>query len=87
MQQSLTVAMTASSFRLRIVSAAVPSAPQREPVHMVRGNVGADKSRDRDLSFDFDSDIDAAEYIRIMDRIGSNGDQTVTRVSAFNSSI
>jgi hypothetical protein len=63
------------------VSAAVPSAPQREPVHMATGTVDADES------FDFDLNIDAVEYSRIMQRIGIDGDETVTRVSAFNSSI
>jgi hypothetical protein len=69
------------------VSAAVPSAPKREPVHMGAWAVVTDQSYDRDLSFDFDMNIDSAEYSRIMDRIGIDGDETVTRVSAFNSSI
>jgi hypothetical protein len=70
------------------VSTAVPSAPQREePVHMGAWAVVTDQSYDRDLSFDFDMNIDSAEYSRIMDRIGIDGDETVTRVSAFNSSI
>jgi hypothetical protein len=73
------------------VSAAVPSAPQREPVHMAATTVQAiatsDMSDDRALSFDFDLDIDAVEYSRIMRRIGIDGDETVTQVSAFNSSI
>ena len=34
-----------------------------------------------------DLNIDAVEYSRIMHRIGIDGDETVTRVSAFNSSI
>jgi hypothetical protein len=76
--------MTASSFQLRIVSAAVPSAPQREPVHMA---TATDETDDLDLSFDFDLNIDTAEYSRIMRRIGIDGDETVMRVSAFNSSI
>jgi hypothetical protein len=82
--------MTASSFRLQIVSTAVPSAPQREPVHMAAGTVDTvvtDESDDLDLSFDFDLNIDTVEYSRIMRRIGIDGDETVTRVSAFNSSI
>jgi hypothetical protein len=79
--------MTASSFPLRIVSAAVPSAPQREPVHMATRTVDTDESDDLDLSFDFDLNIDAVEYSRIMRRIGIDSDETVTRVSAFNSSI
>jgi hypothetical protein len=69
------------------VSAAVPSAPQRELGHMVTGAVDTDVSDDLDLSFDFDMNIDAVEYSRIMHRIGIDGDETVTRVSAFNSSI
>jgi hypothetical protein len=73
------------------VSAAVPSAPQREPVHMAATTVQAiatsDIPDDRALSFDFDLDIDAVEYSRIMRRIGIDGDETVTQVSAFNSSI
>jgi hypothetical protein len=40
-----------------------------------------------DVAFDFDMNIDAVEYSRIMHRIGIDGDETVTRVSAFNSSI
>jgi hypothetical protein len=79
--------MTASSFPLRIVSAAVPSAPHREPVHMTTGTVDTDVSDELDLSFDFDLNINAEEYSRIMRRIGIDGDETVTRVSAFNSSI
>jgi len=47
----------------------------------------SDMSDDRALSFDFDLDIDAVEYSRIMRRIGIDGDETVTQVSAFNSSI
>jgi hypothetical protein len=69
---------------------AVPPAPQREPVHMATGTVetvDTDESGDLDLSFDFDLNIDAEEYSRIMHRIGTDGDETVTRVSAFNSSI
>lgn len=54
---------------------------------MVTGTVDTDESRARDLSFDFDLNIDAEEYNRIMARIGIDGDETVTRVSAFNSSI
>jgi hypothetical protein len=69
------------------VSAAVPSAPQREPVHMATRTVDTDESDDLDLSFDFGMNIDAVEYSRIMHRIGIDGDETVTRVSAFNSSI
>jgi hypothetical protein len=64
------------------VSAAVPSAPQREPVHMGTGTVD---TVDLDLSFDIDLNIDVVEYSRIMRRI--DGDETDTRVSAFNSSI
>jgi hypothetical protein len=46
-----------------------------------------DKSDDLDLLFDFDLNIDAVELSRIMRRIGTEGDQAGTRVSAFNSSI
>jgi hypothetical protein len=49
--------------------------------------VVTDESDDLDLSFDFDLNIDRAEYSRIMRRIDIDGDATVTRVSAFNSSI
>jgi len=49
--------------------------------------VTPDMSDDHDLSFDFNLDIDALEYSRIMRRIGIDGDETVTQVSAFNSSI
>ena len=49
--------------------------------------VDTGESDDLDLSFDFDMNIDAVEYSRIMHRIGIDGDETVTRVSAFNSSI
>jgi hypothetical protein len=42
---------------------------------------------DYDLSFDLGLNIDESEYSRIMRRIGIDGDETVTRVSAFNSSI
>ena len=41
---------------------------------------------DDDLAFDFDLSVDAAEYSRIMRRIGRK-DGEVVRVSAFNSSI
>lgn len=57
---------------------------------MATGTVDAvdtDESDVLDLSFDFDLNIDAVEYSRIMHRIGIDGDETVTRVSAFNSSI
>lgn len=51
-------------------------------------NVVSDRSDDLGLSFEFDVDIDAADYARIMRRIGTGGDdETVTSVSAFNSSI
>jgi hypothetical protein len=36
---------------------------------------------------DFELEIDEVEYSRIMRRIGIDGDETVTHVSAFNSSI
>jgi hypothetical protein len=42
---------------------------------------------DLDLAFDFDLNIDARDYSRIMHRIGIDGDETVTQISAFNSSI
>jgi hypothetical protein len=45
------------------------------------------RADDRDLTFDFDLDVDARDYKRIMSRIGIDGDETVTQVSAFNSSI
>jgi hypothetical protein len=71
------------------VSAAVPSALQREPVHMAATTAEAiatsDMSDEHDLAFDFDLNIDAEEYSRIMRRI--DGDEAVTQVSAFNSSI
>jgi hypothetical protein len=66
------------------VPTAVPSAPHREPVQMA---TATDVSDELDLSFDFNMNIDAVEYSRIMHRIGIDGDETVTRVSAFNSSI
>jgi hypothetical protein len=47
----------------------------------------SDRSDDYDLSFDFDLNIDAVEYFRIMRRIGIDGDESVPQVSAFNSSI
>jgi hypothetical protein len=54
---------------------------------MATGTVGTEVSDELDLTFDFDLNIDAVEYSRIMRRIGSDGDETGTRVSAFNSSI
>jgi hypothetical protein len=39
------------------------------------------------LSFDYDLQIDEVEHARIMHRIGVDADETVTQVSAFNSSI
>jgi hypothetical protein len=39
------------------------------------------------LPFDAETGADAAEYARIMQRIGIDGDEAVTRVCAFNSSI
>jgi hypothetical protein len=45
------------------------------------------ESDDLDLSSDFNLEFDEVEYTRIMQRIGIDGDETVTRVSAFNSSI
>jgi hypothetical protein len=54
---------------------------------MATVTVDTGESDDLDLSFDFDLNIDAVEYSRIMHRIGIDGDETVTRVSAFNSSI
>jgi hypothetical protein len=83
-------AVTGSSLRLRIVSAAVPPTPQREPVHMAAMQaelfVTSDKSDIHDLPFDFDVNIDVVEYSRIMRRVGVDGG-SVTPVSAFNSSI
>jgi hypothetical protein len=76
---------------LRIVSTAVPLASQGDQVHITDTTTEAiatsDVSDYFDLSFDFDMNIDAVEYSRIMHRIGIDGDETVTRVSAFNSSI
>jgi hypothetical protein len=70
------------------VSTAVPSAPQRERVHMATSTaVDTAESDDLDLSSDFNLEFDEVEYTRIMQRIGIDGDETVTRVSAFNSSI
>jgi hypothetical protein len=46
-----------------------------------------DTSDDLDLSFDFDLNIDAVEYSRIMRRFLLGGDRTVTPISSFNSSI
>jgi hypothetical protein len=42
---------------------------------------------DFDLWLGFELQIDEVEYSRIMRRIGIDGDETVTQVSAFNSSI
>lgn len=42
---------------------------------------------DSELRLDLDLQIDKVEYARIMRRIGIDGDETVTPVSAFNSSI
>ena len=49
--------------------------------------VSSDMSDIHDLPFDFDANIDAVEYSRIMRRIGVDGGGSVTPVSAFNSSI
>jgi hypothetical protein len=49
--------------------------------------VASDMSDIHDLPFDFDLNIDMVEYSRIMRRIGIDGDDTVTPISAFNSSI
>jgi hypothetical protein len=49
--------------------------------------VASDMSDIHDLPFDFDLNIDMVEYSRIMRRIGSDGDDAVTSISAFNSSI
>jgi hypothetical protein len=46
----------------------------------------SDKSDDPGLSFDFDVQIDAEEYSRIM-RHTFEGDGTATPICAFNSSI
>jgi len=46
----------------------------------------SDKSDDPDLWFDFDVQIDAEEYSRIM-RHTSAGDGTAMPICAFNSSI
>jgi len=54
---------------------------------MAASTAKSDLSDDLDLAFDFDLNIDATEYSRIMRRIGIDGDETVTQVSAFNSSI
>jgi hypothetical protein len=42
---------------------------------------------DSDAWFNLSPNIDQAEYSRIMRRICIDGDETVTQVSAFNSSI
>jgi hypothetical protein len=47
----------------------------------------SEMSDDHDLAFDFDLDIDAAEYSRIMRRIGVDGDETVAPISVFYPSI
>jgi hypothetical protein len=64
---------------------------KREPVHMAATTAEAiaesDLSDVHDLAFDLDLNIDARDYSRIMRRIGIDGDETVTQVSAFNSSI
>jgi hypothetical protein len=49
--------------------------------------VASDMSDIHDLPFDFDVNIDAAEYSRIMRRIGVTGGDAATPVSAFNSAI
>jgi hypothetical protein len=54
---------------------------------MATPTVDTDGAGDLNLPFDFDLNIDAVEYSRIMHRIGIDGDETDTRVSAFNSSI
>jgi hypothetical protein len=61
-------------------------------VHMATTTAGAiaiyDASGDdSDLPLDLDLRIDEVEYARIMRRIGIDGDETDTSVSAFNSSI
>jgi hypothetical protein len=45
------------------------------------------RSDARDVSLDSDLAIDPVEYSRIMRRIGVADDESVTQVSAFNSSI
>jgi hypothetical protein len=79
------------SCRDRIVSTVVPPAPPRGPVYMAAARPEEpdtyDTSELLDLSFDFDLQIDAVEYSRIMRRCDIVGDSTVTRVNAFNSSI
>lgn len=54
---------------------------------MATGTVGTEVLDELDLAFDFDQSMDAGDYSRIMRRIGRDGDETGTRVSAFNSSI
>lgn len=49
--------------------------------------VTTDDSDDGDPPFGFGQDIDIVEYSRLMRRIGIDGDETVARVSGFNSSI
>jgi len=49
--------------------------------------VASDMSDIHDLPFDFDVNIDVAEYSRIMRRIGVSGGDSTTPVSAFNSAI
>ena len=54
---------------------------------MATGTVGTEVLDELELAFDFGQSMDAEDYSRIMHRIGIDGDETVTRVSAFNSSI
>jgi hypothetical protein len=78
-------------FKENIVSAALPPAPPREPVDMAdagREESGTSDNSDLpDLPLDFSPLIDAAEYLDIMSHVFPCDDETVTRVSAFNSAI
>jgi hypothetical protein len=47
----------------------------------------SDLADDRALSFDFDLNIDAVELTRIMRRIGTESNESVIQLSAFDSPI
>jgi hypothetical protein len=50
-------------------------------------NAASDLSEVHEVAFDLDLVIDKSDYSRIMRRIGLDGDESTTRVCAFNSSI
>jgi len=54
---------------------------------MATGTVSTVVLDELELAFDFGQSMDAEDYSRIMRRIGRDGDEPGTRVSAFNSSI